>query len=72
MNSCALGSLSLDLKCTVERSRMVMDGAGGVGRGGKFSKAKGTKGVLQNQSLTEPCRLASSPHFPDNYALWGH
>lgn len=46
MNSCALGSLSLDLKCTVERSRMVMNGAGGMGRGGKFSKAKGKKGVL--------------------------
>lgn len=45
----------------VEGSRMIMDGAGGLGRGGKFSKAKGKKGLLQNQSLTEPCRLASIP-----------
>lgn len=50
---------------------MIMGGAGGLGRGGKFSKAKGKEGVLQNQSLPEPCRLASGP-LPDNYALWGH
>lgn len=39
---------------------MISDGAGGLGVGGRFTKAKGKEGVLQNPPLMKPCRLASS------------